>query len=741
VNGLLALAVHLTMAIPGRLKRYRNEKLLPYRHMLPTKENKTEIESINAVAAKQSPRMPLSFAGLIELCLLAALCTAWPILGYAQSNLAILSLDELLEEEVVSASKISGKAINTPAAIHIISQEDIRRSGVNSVPDALRAVPGVHVYQIDANKWAISSRGFASRFANKMLVMIDGRTVYSPLFSGVYWDAQDIRLEDVERIEVIRGPGGALWGANAVNGVINILTKDAADTQGPSASVELDNRDTAILSAGYGGWLSGRTAYRVYGKFTDRAGLPAVFADGSFDEAHQTRIGFRTDSTIHAHDKLTFQGEFYDGKSGQSVEYLAPDSAVSHIESRDAPVSGGNLLARWTRILSSESEMSLQVYLDQTEREELLINDKLKTADIDFQYGFTTDYGLHILWGAGYRYTRDETVARETLPDVFSYNFYPRIREDDLYSGFVQGRMPFAEGRGELTIGTKVEHNDVTHFEWQPSLRAIWHFNDAHSVWAAISRSVRSPSRIELDANLNLGLIRLPPQLLGLRTFVRFSPGESLESEVERSYELGYRVRPTDAFYFDAAAFYNYYDDLINGIPDGDVFLEETGDSRFLVLPITAGNGMNGETYGLELSANWSVKEWWRLTGGFSWLEYNALDMGASREARQGFSEGQNARHLFSLVSFMDLPNDFELNASVYYADSLPELGAGNDVGVGSKVRFDFSLQYHPGNNWILAIGGRNVFRSDVREFKDTMDGIRASEVQEMFYSKLSYRF
>ncbi len=659
----------------------------------------------------------------------------------ASDDLSVLSLDDLLNLDVVSVAKVPEKVTKTPAAIFIITQEDIRRSGINTIPDALRMVPGMHVYQIDANKVAVSARGFASRFSNKMLVMVDGRTVYSPMFSGVFWDTQDLMLEDIERIEIIRGPGGTLWGANAVNGIINIISKDTADSQGALVEAELGSYEQGLLSARYGGWLNERTAYRVYGKFSNRGNFPAVSGGDAIDEWQQARLGFRTDMNINSGDKLTIQGDIYDGESGQSVQYLSPFPPFYNLDGVDAPVSGGNLLGRWSRTFSSDSEMIFQTYYDRTERQEFLIDETLDTFDMDFQHRYTLENSFELLWGLGYRYTRDNTNGRETIPGVYSYVLDPSLREDSLYSGFLQGRLPIGGDKGELTLGTKVEHNDYSGFEWQPSARGMWSFNEMHSMWGAISRSVRTPSRIEHDTNVNAGAFRLPPSQGGLVTYVQLRGNDDTDSEKVWSYELGYRVRPTETFFLDTTVFYNDYEDLINGIVSGMPFVKSTSASSYMIMPIGVTNGMDGETYGFELSAQWSVKEWWRLSAGYTWFNFRELNKGRSQEARQGFSEGENAEHRVSLISYMDLPGNFEFNGALYYVDSLPGLGFSNDLGIDSTLRLDLNLGYHPTEHWTIAVGGRNLLEESHVEFTETMDGIVASKIPRIFYATVTYKF
>ena len=651
------------------------------------------------------------------------------------SELGDLSLDQLLDLEVISVAKVPEKVTESPASIHIITQEDLRRSGAQNVPEALRMVPGLHVYQIDANKWAISARGYSSRFANKMLVMIDGRTVYSTLFSGVFWDVQDIILEDIDRIEVVCGPGGTLWGANAVNGVINIISKDSADTQGGLVSLQAQTRGSGEISTRYGGWLSDRISYRFYGKYFNRENFETSSGEDAVDDWHATRGGFRMDMNFTSSNKVTLQGDIYDGKSGESVKYLSPFPPFTNTVSTNAPVSGTNLLGRWSRTYSDKSEFTLQAYYDHAERDEFFVDETIDTIDLDFQHHLDLMDDLELLWGMGYRYTKGNTAGKETIPGIYSYSLDPQVREDNLFSAFLQGRIPIGDNRGAVTLGTKLEHNDYTGFEWQPSARVMWNLSENQSLWGAISRSVRTPSRLEHDGDVNSGAFVLYTPQGGLLTFVRLIGNEEAEAETVFSYETGYRARIKENIFFDLSIYYNKYKNLITGIPIGDPFLENSLTVPSITLPIQVGNGMDGETYGSEVSCRWSITNWWQLTGGFTWFHFNALNMGNSQDARMGFEEDQNANLLFSLASCIDLPGNIEVNTNVYAVDSLEELD------INSYLRLDLNIGWHPTEQITISAGGHNLFNDSHQEFSNTMDGIQASTIPQTFYTKLILGF
>lgn len=698
-----------------------------------TRENSSFFSGIS------TPGQSLTLSEKIKFCAACLLaCAPLAVSNAAGQDLGLLSLDELLELEAVSAAKVPEKASDTPAAITIITQEDLRRNGVQSIPEALRMVPGMHVYQIDANKWAVSARGFASRFANKMLVMIDGRTVYSNLFSGVFWDVQDMVLEDVDRIEVIRGPGGTLWGANAVNGVINIISKDSADTQGSLVALQGGTVKHGEGNARYGGWLNDRTSYRVYGKYFTRGAYELPDGEDAHDDWQQYRGGFRMDSNLSPSSKATLQGDIYDGKSGEAIRYLTPYPPFDNMEFYDASVSGGNLLGRWSKTFSKKSELIFQAYFDHTRREESFIDETTSTLDFDLQHRFMAGEMLEVLYGFGYRYNNSDTKGKEVVPSLYSYMMDPREREDDLFSGFLQARLPFAGNKAELTVGTKLEYNDYTGFEYQPSARFLWSPVKGHSLWGAVSRTVRTPSRIERDAVVNAGAILLPPEQGGYYTFIRLQGDDALESETMNAYEAGYRGRLGPDILLDVALYYNRYDDLVATTLRGMPSLEMGAFGPSLIIPIQVANGRNAEAYGAEISCSWSVRDWWRLTGGLTLSRFSILDEQGTLEARQGFDEDENADHMFSLISYMDLPHAVSLNSAVYYVGSLE---GPSDITVDSHLRFDLNLEWQMRENIMLAGGVHNLFDSGHMEFTPTMDGIQATEIPRTVYAKMVLSF
>lgn len=648
-----------------------------------------------------------------------------------QIDITELSLEELMEIKITSVAKKPQKMYNAAAAIFVITQDDIRRSGVTSIPEALRMAPGLEVARIDANKWAITSRGFNGRFANKLLVLIDGRSVYTPLFSGVFWEMKDTMLEDVERIEVIRGPGATLWGANAVNGVINIITKQARETQGGLATASIGTEDRGSGSVRYGATVGDNAFFRVYAKYLNRDN--AVFAGGSEadDDWNVTRGGFRLDWETSVNDSWTLQGDVYDGHDGQTVALPSLSSPYLESFAEDNEIGGGNLLTRWKRIFSKSSDMALQVYYDRTENKDSTLGEKRNTFDIDFQHRFILDERHEIMWGAGYRYSRDK------IDNTFSVIYDPDSREDNLYSAFVQDDITLIKERLRLTLGAKFEHNDYTGSEFQPNARLLITPDQRHTAWAAVSRSVRTPSRAEHDVRINTETV--PPDSASnptsLPVLVTAQGDRNFESEELVAYELGYRVLATDKVFIDIATFYNVYDNL-RTLETGSASLESSPTPMHLVLPSTTGNKMNGETYGVEFAADWRPLDWWRFQAAYSYLEIQLHLDEDSMDTISENAEGESPQNQFSLRSSMDLSGDTDLDLWIRYVDELPALN------VESYVSLDARLSRKLRKDLVISIVGRNLLDSQRSEFGTPLFvSTLPTEVERSVYGKIEWSF
>ena len=623
-----------------------------------------------------------------------------------EEDLFGMSIEELMNAEITTVSKKEDTLFKAPAAVTVLTSEDIRRSGHQSIPEVLRMVPGIHVAKIDSNKWAISARGFNSLYAKKLLVLIDGRTVYTPLYSGVYWDVQDIMLEDVERIEVIKGPGGTLWGSNAVNGVINIITKNAKDTQGSLLTAGKGTEEKGFSSLRHGGKLGENIYYRAYAKYFNRD--EAVYANGEHanDKSDALRQGFRIDWDKSEQDHITLQGDFYDGHSGQRTRLTVPPGGSNFQADNNADVRGWNILTRWTQKYSESSDMSLQFYYDRTERYGIQLGESRDTFDIDFQRRFQLLDGHNVIWGLGYRHTGDNTDGTYTV------NFNPSSRNDELFTGFVQDEITLVDDLLKFIIGSKVEKNDYTGYEFQPNARLLWTPDENNSFWASFARAVSTPSRTCADMQL---IYNSTPQM-------SITGNSNLKSHEVKSYELGYRVKPKDNLFFDFSLFYNEYDHLM------------TTENNPTALTTIYDNSLYGETYGTEIAAHWQVNENWKLTGGYSFLKMQMHTENSSTNTTMESKKERSApQNIFHLNSQLNLRDDLEFNTTLYHVGSVPH------YNIPSYTRLDMGVTWHISDNMDFSVIGQNLLDKAHPEFED--DGPVATEVQRGVFGKITWQF
>ncbi|MFZ1829793.1 MAG: TonB-dependent receptor [Candidatus Competibacteraceae bacterium] len=659
---------------------------------------------------------------------LAGLGIAASQAGAATPDLTEFSIEDLMQVKVVSASKTEQALQDTAAAVFVITADDIRRSGVTNVMEALRLAPGVEVARIDSSRWAITIRGFNGRFANKLLVLIDGRTIYNAQFSGVYWEIQDLFLPDIERIEVIRGPGGSLWGANAVNGVINIITKQAKDTQGGLVTLTAGNEERAIAGIRFGGKLGDSAQYRVFGQFSERDGQ--VTPDGR-DAGDDWRIGrgeFRVDWTPSADDSVAAQGGVYDGNFDQNYQLatLFPPYAERRLSPVDA--SGGSLQARWEHRYSATSRMSLQAYYQYEDRDDPLYIIEAESFDLDFQHNFALTDRQEIVWGLGYRRNRDRFTDTEVS------KVRPNEDTNQLLSAFVQDQVDLIPDRLRLTAGLKIEHNDFTGWEWQPSVRMLWTPHHDHRLWAAVSRAVQTPSRGFLDSRANVAVF--PPSLLtgNLPILVTIFGGGSLQSEELIAYEIGYRAQLAEQFSVDTAIFYNDYDQVI-GTVQGTPFPEVRLLPPRLVLPLELQNTGSGYNTGFELAADWRPMQDWRLRLAYSHLYSDIED----RQGEPLYNSGNQNR--ISLFSSWKLRDDLELDVWWRYVDndSTRTLAAGR-AELDSYSTVDLRLGWRPRKDLELSLVGANLFGGAHLEFVQEAFSVPV-EVEPSIYGQLKWSF
>jgi iron complex outermembrane receptor protein len=596
-----------------------------------------------------------------SLCLGLALILAMTAPAAAQTpqDLKRMSLEQLLQLDVSTVSRQDQPADKVPAAIFVITQDDIRRSGATSLPDVLRLAPGVQVERINASLYSVGIRGFGDRLSRAMLVLIDGRAVYSPLFAGTYWEVQDPMLADVERIEIIRGPGGTLWGANAVNGIINVITKTAKDTEGALVSVTAGTDATGPIAARYGGAVGKSFRYRVYGEGTDLN--PQFHPDGvTFDTFTIGQGGFRGDWTLSHSRSLTLQGDAYHATLGEPAVTTSLTPPFSTTGTQNAPLSGANVLLKWAGPSFHGGSFQLQTYFDHTSRDEVPVGEKRDTFDVDFQDRRTLARRHDVIWGAGYRLTSDDITA------VAPSAILPPRRTDSLVSAFVQDDLTAVPERLHVIVGAKVEDNSYSGGEIQPSARAVWTVDDANTLFASVTRAVRTPSRVETDYT-TMSVVATSPL-----TFVRLLPDPNFDPESLVAYELGYRVRPIDRLYLKFSGFDNSLSNILStDLESSFVETDPTGPSR-TILPVMFGNGLHGKSYGGEIFADFRPVSWWRWTGSYSYLRITlAKNPGDTDVASLVRDQGQSPHHEFSVQSSIDLPANVSLDCRVWYESAL----------------------------------------------------------------------
>lgn len=639
-----------------------------------------------------------------------------------------LSLEDLINVEVVSVSKRAQRLSETDAAAFVITQDVLKRSGATSIMEALRMVPGIQVARIDANKWAISARGSNLRFSNKLLVLMDGRSIYSPLFSGVFWDMQDTMIEDIERIEVIRGPGATLWGANAVNGVINIITQKSKATQGTLITAGAGSEERGFGAVRYGGKTGADTHYRVFAKYFNRDSSERPTGGDAEDEWDSFRSGFRLDWREH----LTLQGAVFKGDSGGEIAEPILAFPYAAIEHDDIENSGAHLLGRWEHTLDNGSDLAVQLYYDRVAYDMSYVNTTADTIDMEFNHRFHWGHRQEIMWGLGYRVTFDDIDSKKVMA------IPPEEENYSLFSGFVQHQLYLLDHQLRLTMGSKFEHNDYSGIEIQPSARLLWSPEaQSYALWTSVSRAVRTPSRAE--DHLQLDLKTIPPGVF-LPDFpgagmVRTLGSEDLDAEELLAVELGFRLSPAENLSLDAAVFYNVYDKLRTG-SSGMPYIDMSTGVPLMIVPAIMNNDMDGDSYGFEIAADWIMSPILKFKAAYSYLKVS-LDMKSQNveDSTARAEEGGSPRNQVSLMSSLTLPGKVELDVWARYVDSL-----GYD-GISSYITADVRLGWHVTDTIELSVTGQNLLDPSHPEFVPQFLPTVATEVERSVYGKIAVHF
>lgn len=687
------------------------------------------------------PLFLFEIARIIKLLKTGILFSAFiPTIVFAsESSITKYSIEELMSMEITSVSKKCQQVSKAAASIYVISQTDIKNSGLLSIPEILRLVPGLQVAQINGSNWAISARGFNGRWSNKLLVLMDGRTLYTPTFSGVYWDAQDTNIDDIERIEVIKGPGASVWGANAVNGVINIITKQSQDTLGGYINLVVGNEQLSSTMR-FGSAIGANGRFRIFAKATDNNATD-LFSGGENHDAWDTqRVGFRSDWTLSKADELTIQGDSYKADAEQLSGWLEDVHSSTIYIKENAQRSGYNTLFRWRHTNEDNSSFELQGYMDNSKRESMALIEDVRIYDIEFQHRFNLTNSQELTWGANYRQVKDELIGS------FIVSFNPNSREIDLYGAFIQDEITLNE-EVIVTLGSKLEHNDYTGYEILPSARFLWAYNDTSSFWGAYSRSVRTPARANIDIQINAATISSPyidfdgpfgPLNAGDPALISIVGSPDVDSEVLYALEGGYKGIISDGLSIDLSIYYNRYNKLLSNHHS----MELGGDPlpTHAVLLSRWESKMKGKSHGFELSSSWFVNESLKITAGYSWLAMSMklqgedLDQSSVNDIEKG-----SPKHQLKISSNWKINDNLSLNLIGFYVDELFVRDTSGVQNIKAYTRFDANIQWYISPHINVQVAGQNIFTSQHREFVTT--DIISSEIQQSIYASVKVKF
>ena len=648
-----------------------------------------------------------------------------PAISYAQvTNILELSLEELMDIEVTSMAKAPTRLLDTPAAVFVITQEDIRHSGANNIPGLLKMVPGLEVIQLDANRWAVSARGFNGQFANKLLVMIDGRSVYTPIFSGTFWDMQDLVLAEIDRIEVILGPGAALWGANAVNGIINILTMPVEKTLGTKVTAWGGTEEKAGVSAMFSREISDRNSLRITAKVSSRD--DSLLNDsGAGDEMSMGRFGFRWDFNG---DRITGNttGSFYHGRQGTNFDRVGIEGDYHDLFNDDTDSTEGSLMTRWSSPLGSDATLSFQMYYSHTVRKEAFYDASVQVLDNEFQLIQPIGQDHTLTLGGNMRFYWDDMTAHSHT------KMEPSKDQYNLYSLFIQDEYSLRPDL-TLTLGGKFEHNDFTGWEIQPSTRLLWKASPSLSLWGAVSRAVRTPSR--MDANGEIVIALYPPgHSLNpgpIPVMVTFRGDEGFESEELTAIEWGAKTLISDRANLSLSFFYNQYSDLRTGSNLDPEFIFSNGLPVGIDQTSLANNELEGDTYGMEALLEFQAAKDWKLIAGYSYINMD-FEFGGELEE---FLNSFYSTHKFSFQSRFKWSDTVRFNTWLTYTHDI-------DVQDQSGI-FDLtlSLSWQPSPDWRFEIVGHNLLHDAKQQGQSEIISMVSTEIQRGGFIRVTYEF
>jgi iron complex outermembrane receptor protein len=638
-----------------------------------------------------------------------------------ETPLKQLNLNELSQVQISATRKEPVAAFRAPAATNVMTAADIRRSGATTIPELLRLLPGLQVAQIDSSKWAIGSRGFQGRLSRSMLVMIDGRSVYTPLFAGVYWEMQDTLLEDIDRIEYIRGPGGTIWGSNAVNGVINIVTKNARQTRGMLVSAGGGNVEQGFLNWRYGGGTDD-LSYRIYGKGATRG--PQSHADGAnYDDWRGGQTGGRLDWRPTLRDSVTIQGDIYGTEAGGKLRLNRLDPPSNPAVEENGFFSGQNVMLAWQRVLDSGADLQLRTYYDRTDRQDLHYREVRHTFDADFIHHIP--FQRHeVAWGAGVR-----SSPSRYFQTVETVDFMPHEQTYNIASAFIQDDISVIRDRLTLGIGTKLEYNSFSGFNYQPGVRLAWTPNGQNTVWAAVTRAVRTPSRIEEGFRFTalLSNATSPP------LFVRLVGDGGFDNEQLVGYEFGIRHFFEGGGFLSLSLFHNRYSDLlsVDSIP---TITETSPPPTRSVIPLLLRNGVAANSSGGELASLWDLHTGVRMRASYSYLLLDAKRDATSNDASTvGQLEGDTPGHKVVVQTLLDLPWKLEFDAAYRFVSAIPNQKVPRYSTVDARLGRSF------GNGFEVSVVARNLVEPSHVEYggnPGALVGIKRSAFVKLSWSR-----
>ncbi len=634
--------------------------------------------------------------------------------------LLILTQDLLAATTVSKAEEDSFKSA---AAIYVVNRADIKRSGATTIPEVLRTVPGLQVARGESGQWTVTSRGFANGFANKLLVMVDGRTIYTPLFSGVYWGSQDMMLENIKQIEVIRGPGATQWGANAVNGVINIITEPAANTQDTLVSATYGNDRDSVM-ARYGGKIENNSYYRLYVTNYNERDIDNLYTKTTGNDFTINRGGFRIDYDEFEKDLITFQGDIYE--SDIQLDSFLPNTAGTTRLNHNLDIYGTDVLGKWERQIDDLQETKLQIYYDKDSRTHELLSRKVETFDIDFQYSniFKDDHKLTS--GLGYR-----AVNTSFDGNNFRLYFDPIKRNTYLYNAFLQDEITLLPDKLFLTVGSKFEYNDFTGYEVQPSVKTSWLVTPDQTIWASIARAIRTPNISENDIKMVVGTAG--------SNYTRQQGDTGFDSEKLIAYELGYRIRPTENSVVNIATFYNDYDSLRSAeLLNGGSPVTEGGNSFISVFPQNNGEG---KAVGFELDGSIKINKKWELKSAYSFLKLDLDTKVGSTDTELEKEEKRSPRHQFNIQSRFDILSNVTVDNILYYVDDIRVTdNYSNTLKIPSYFRFDTHIGWQYSKNISFDLVGQNLFDNSHAEFSGALWS-EPIKIGRSVYGKVTLKF